>query len=254
MYLNNKQISTDAETLRQKAIEFSQKGTEFMLIYGDFEKAMEYFCNAIKTDFSCAAAYLGRGYVRQFSQKPDIAKAIKDYEKALEYSDTVSDTVTYLDALKLKAFAQLSAGNHTMAGQNFKSLLMIGCTDDPEVYYGLGEAARARGDQAAAKKFFSKVLELDKYFIEKSNNIGHDLYIKTKRFREAIHYTTFAVNIILTLFPEEKQMIFACCSNLVNMYADVGEREKANAYKKIVMNTVSTSDPSFDEKDELPRD
>ena len=124
------------------------------------EKALDDINRAIEKDPSNPKSYIIRGQAR--ADKEDFDSAIKDYLWASEIAPETEKNVNDLieEAYIKGGISSSDRGNYRSAVRYFKKYLESG-SDNPDIYFYLGDAFMNLDNPREARKNLEKVIEID---------------------------------------------------------------------------------------------
>ena len=213
---------------------------------GDFDKAIEYYGEAIKLDPGLAMAYNNRGGV--YYDKGEYDRAIEDSSKAIK-----------LDPEDFKAYnnrglAFENIGEYDRAIEDHDKAIEL----DPEysnAYNSCGNAYYAKGEYDRAIEDHNKAIELDPDYADAYNNRGV-AYINKGEYNRAIE----DINKAIELDPDHAEAY----DSRGNAYYNKGEYDRAiedysqainlNSYEDIILkNLIGLLNEMLEKKKQFPK-
>ena len=184
-----------------------------------YDKAIEYYSEALKLNPGLVEAYIGRGVA--YTKKDDFDRAIKDYNKAVELNpnyamayynlgnaylhkdDPDKAIKDYTQAIELqpddsdayigRGVAYAKKGNSDCAIKDYDTAIHLK-PDYPTAYYNRGNAYADKGEFNNAIKDYSEVIQLDSNYAEAYYSRGN-AYNKKGEMDLAINDYTQAIGL-----------------------------------------------------------
>jgi len=213
----------------QKEVELNNKGIEFAKS-GKFDKAFDYFTQAIMTNPNFSNAYSNRGNIFRMRKKYDLA--IRDYSKSLDLNPE------NLGVVYSRANTFLEKQDFKNAIKDYSTIINKNPSFD-DIYFDRGYANIRLENYSEAKTDMESQLKINPNDFKSLANLIN-IKTKLKLFEEALA----DYEKIIVEYPDQPNLHIVY-SNRANLYQDINDFQKALSDINIALEINNSYDIGF---------